>query len=95
MDNKIPDNNSDNNSDNNLELKSININKIRKEAHDICKMINKKNIYVNKIKNEFNTFYLAYPILFNNLVDKKMSIEEFDILLNTLETAQDHFFKSI
>ncbi len=91
----MPNNNLDNNSNDNSELKSININKIRKEAHDICKLIDKKNIDINKIKNEFNTFYLAYPILFNNLVEKKMSIEEFDILLNTLETAQDHFFKSI
>lgn len=85
----------ENNSDNNNEIKRINIDKIRKEAKDICKLVDNKNFDINKIKKEFNTFFLAYPILFNNLVEKKMSIEEFDILLNTLENAQEHFIKSI
>ncbi len=88
-------NNVTNNSDNNTEYKRININKIRNEADEISKLIDKKNYDINKLKTQYNSFFLAYPILFNNLVDKKLSLEELNILLTTLENAQEHFFKSI
>lgn len=88
-------NNDMNNSDNNSEYKRININKIRNEAIQISKLIDTNNFDINKLKIEFKSFFLAYPILFNNLVDKKLSLEEFNILLDTLENAQEHFFKSI
>jgi len=93
-DNKT-DNKTDNNTDNNTELKRINITKIRNEANEIGNLIDKPNYNIDELKNKFNSFYNAYPILFNNLVDKKMSLEELNILLNTLDNAQDHFFKSI
>ena len=88
-------NNVTNNSDNNTEYKRININKIRNEADEISKLIDKNNYDINKLKTQYNSFFLAYPILFNNLVDKKLSLEELNILLTTLDNAQEHFFKSI
>ena len=89
------DNKSDNKSDDNTELKRINITKIRNEANEIGNLIDKPNYNVDELRNKFNSFYNAYPILFNNLVNKKMSLEELNILLNTLDNVQDHFFKSI
>jgi hypothetical protein len=88
-------NNLDNSVDNNTEYKRVNINKIRNEANEISKIINKNNFDVNKLKIQYNSFFLAYPTLFNNLVDKKLSLEELNIILTTLDNAQDHFFKSI
>ena len=90
MDNKTVANNSDDKS----EFKRINISKIRNEANEISKIID-KSYDINKLKNDYNSFYTAYPILFDNLVNKKMTFEELNILLNTLDNAQDHFFKSI
>ena len=89
------DNKSDNKSDDNTELKRINITKIRNEANEIGNLIDKPNYNVDELRNKFNSFYNAYPILFNNLVNKKMSLEELNILLNNLDNVQDHFFKSI
>jgi len=102
MDNK-KDNKTDNKTDNKnedksvdeKELKRINITKIRNEANEIGKLIDKDNFDINKLKNQYNSFFNAYPILFNNLVNKKMTLEELNILLNTLDNAQEHFFKSI
>lgn len=85
---------STNNSDDKSEIKQINIEKIRNEAKEISKIIEKKHD-INKLKDEYNSFFLAYPILFDNLVNKKMTFEELNILLNTLANAQEHFFKSI
>jgi hypothetical protein len=79
----------------NNELKRINITKIKNEAKLIAKKIEKPNFNLESLKIEYNSFYNAYPILFNNLVNKKMTLEELDILLNTLDNAQEHFFKSI
>jgi hypothetical protein len=83
-----------NNVDDNSELKKINISKIRNEANEIGKII-EKNYDINKLKNEYNSFYMAYPILFDNLVNKKLTLEELNVILNTLDNAQEHFFKSI
>jgi NDP-sugar pyrophosphorylase family protein len=71
------------------------IEKIRNEATEISKLIDKSNFDVNKLKIQYNSFFKAYPILFDNLISKKMTLEELNILLNTLANAQEHFFKSI
>ena len=86
---------STNNSDDRSENKRINIEKIRNEAKEISKIIDENYFDVNKLKNDYNSFYMAYPILFDNLANKKMTLEELNILLNTLANAQEHFFKSI
>ena len=91
MDNKPVTNSSDDKS----EHKRINISKIRNEANEIGKIIDKDNFDVNKLKIQYNSFFKAYPILFDNLVNKKMTLEELNVLLNTLDNAQEHFFKSI
>jgi hypothetical protein len=84
-----------NNADDNNTIKKINISKIRNEANEIGKLIDKNNCDINNLKNEYNSFYMAYPILFDNLINKKLTLEELNIILNTLENAQEHFFKSI
>jgi hypothetical protein len=84
-----------NNSDDKSEIKRIDIEKIRNEATEISKLIDKSNFDVNKLKIQYNSFFKAYPILFDNLISKKMTLEELNILLNTLANAQEHFFKSI
>jgi hypothetical protein len=73
--------------DNNLIR--INITKIREEAKLISKAVEKGNLI--GLEQKFNCFYLAYPILFKNLIEKKMSFEEVDVLLDAFDRAQNHF----
>ena len=67
----------------------IDITKIRDEAKLISKAVEKGNI--NGLEDKYNCFYLAYPILFKNLIEKKMSFEEVDVLLDAFDRAQNHF----
>jgi hypothetical protein len=76
-------------SEESVNLKQININKIKKEAKEIFDLVEKGKI--NGIHNKYSNFSLAYPLLFTNIIEKKMSIEEVNILLDTFNIAQNHF----
>jgi hypothetical protein len=67
----------------------IDIPKIRHEAKLISKQVEKGNI--SGLEDKYSCFYLAYPILFKNLIEKKMSFEEVDVLLDAFDRAQNHF----
>ena len=76
-------------SDSKNNLIRIDIPKIRKEAKSISKSVEKGDL--NGLEDKYNCFFLAYPILFKNLVEKKMSFEEVDVLLDAFDRAQNHF----
>jgi hypothetical protein len=67
----------------------INVTKIREEAKLISKAVEKGNL--TGLEDKYNCFYLAYPILFKNLIEKKMCFEEVDVLLDAFDRAQNHF----
>jgi hypothetical protein len=67
----------------------IDIPKIRKEAKLISKKVEKGNL--DGLEDKYNCFYRTYPILFKNLIEKKMSFEEVDVLLDAFDRAQNHF----
>jgi hypothetical protein len=76
-------------SNENENLKIINISKIKKEAREIFDLVEKGK--KKGLHEKYSEFSLAYPVLFTNIIEKKMSIEEVDILLDTFNIAQNHF----
>jgi len=70
-------------------LKQINICKIKKEAKEIYDLVKKGK--VKDLHTKYSNFSLAYPFLFTNIIEKKMSIEEVNVLLDTFNIAQNHF----
>jgi hypothetical protein len=70
-------------------LKHINIVKIKQEAKEISKQVEKGKI--TGLNEKYSNFSNAYPVLFKNMIEKKMTFEEVDILLDTFDRAQNHF----
>jgi hypothetical protein len=70
-------------------LKVINISKIKKEAKELADLVEQGK--TKDLHLKFSNFSLAYPLLFTNIIEKKMSSEEVDILLDTFNRAQNHF----
>jgi hypothetical protein len=75
-------------------LMRINVSKIRAEASEISAYVESGISNKLELSKKYQTFSKAYPTLFNNLVDKKLSFEELDVILNTLDNAQEHFIKN-
>jgi hypothetical protein len=67
----------------------INIAKIKQEAKEISKQVEKGIITV--LNEKYSNFSSTYPVLFKNMIEKKMTFEEVDILLDTFDRAQNHF----
>jgi hypothetical protein len=67
----------------------INIAKIRQEAKEISKQVEKGKI--TGLNEKYSNFSSAYPLLFTNMIEKKMTFEQVDILLDTFDRAQNHF----
>lgn len=70
-------------------LKQINIAKIKEEAKEISIWI--ESGVRNGLSEKYSNFSRAYPVLFKNLVENKMSYEEIEVLLDTFDRAQNHF----
>ena len=75
------------NTENNLIR--INTQKIKDEAKSISEAV--ENGTIDGLEEKYNSFLLAYPVLFKNLIEKKMSFEEVDVLLDAFDRAQNHF----
>ena len=67
----------------------INIAKIKQEAKEISKQVEKGKI--TGLKEKYTDFSSTYPVLFKNMIEKKMTFEEVDILLDTFDRVQNHF----
>lgn len=67
----------------------INIAKIKQEAKEISKQVEKG--IITGLKEKYSDFSSTYPVLFKNMIEKKMTFEEVDILLDTFDRAQNHF----
>jgi hypothetical protein len=74
------------------EVMRINIPLITTEAKKIAEQVEKGNIL--GLHETYSSFYKAYPILFKNLVEKTMTIEEVIVLLDTFNRAQNHFINN-
>ena len=70
-------------------LITINVNKIKNEAKELFDLVDKGQ--KEGLQTKFNNFSLAYPVLFTNIVEKKMTIDEVNVLLDTFNIAQNHF----
>jgi hypothetical protein len=71
------------------ELMRVNVSIIKSEAKKIAEHVEKGNTL--NLHETYSSFYKAYPILFKNLLEKTMTIEEVIVLLDTFDRAQNHF----
>lgn len=72
----------------------LDIDRIKREASEIVELIAQPDNDYNKIKEKYSSFVKVYPIIFRNIINKTMSIEEIHVLLDTFNTAQMHFINN-
>jgi hypothetical protein len=72
----------------------LDIDRIKREACEIAELISQPDNDYDKIKEKYVAFVKVYPIIFRNIINKTMSIEEIHVLLDTFNTAQMHFINN-
>lgn len=72
----------------------LDIDRIKREASEIANLINIPDNNHNTLSVKYSEFVTAYPLIFKNLINKTMSLEEIHILLDTFNTAQMHFINN-
>jgi len=78
--------------DNNNGLMRLDVEKVKKEAKEIDLWV--KAGVTSGLAQKYSMFYTNFPILFKNIIENKISIEEVDVLLETFERAQEHFIQN-
>lgn len=76
----------------NNELMRLDIEKVKKEAKEIDLWV--KTGVTTGLAQKYKMFHDNFPILFKNIIEKKLSIEEVVVLLDTFDRAQDHFIQN-
>lgn len=74
------------------ELYRLDVEKVKADAKEIVLWIDSGITKGLEIK--YKKFHDNFPIFFKNLVEKKMSIEEAEVLLDTFNRAQETFLNN-
>ena len=74
------------------KLMRLDVEKVKKDAKEIELWV--KSGITQGLDKKYKMFYSNFPILFKNIVEGKISIEEVDVLLETFDRAQDHFIQN-
>ena len=72
------------------KIYNVDVEKIKNDAKGISESADTKDNLIKK----YDQFYKLYPILFDNIYNKKMSYEEVSVLLDTFNIAQKHYINS-
>ena len=70
----------------------LDIDQIRKEANEIYVLVETGK--TNDLDKKFQKFKTNLPMLYNNILSRKMSIEEVEVFLDTFNRAQEHFLSN-
>ena len=73
-------------------LMRIDVDTIKREAREISTYVEKGKI--GGLTKKYQKFHDNFPILFKNIVEKTMSIEEVEVLLDTFNRAQEHLIQN-
>lgn len=70
---------------------------IEKILNDVKEIIvwNDAGQSVTQIKEKYSEFVSVYPVIFKNIIEKKMAYEEVEVALKAFERAQSSLFNNI
>ena len=78
----------------NKNVYKLDIERIKRDACEIVELLTRPEPSHNGIMEKYAEFIEVYPIIFRNIINKTMSIEEIHVLLDTFNTAQMHFINN-
>ena len=73
----------------------LDIDRIKREVCEIIELTIQPDYNSDEIKEKYCEFVQTYPIIYKNIINKSMSLEEINILLDTFNTAQLHFINNV
>jgi len=71
----------------------VDIDKIKAEAREINECV--QSGLTAGLEKKHKKFIESFPIIYDNIINNKMSIEEIDVLLNTFSIAQEQYIKNV
>jgi hypothetical protein len=80
--------------DTSTNVYKLDIDRIKREVCEIIELIAQPDYNCDQIKEKYSEFVETYPIIYKNIVNKSMTLEEINILLDTFNTAQMHFINN-
>ncbi len=69
----------------------VDVDRIKREVSELSVLV-EAGIPERELERKYMSLNRAYPVLFNNIVSRKMSLEEVNLLLNAFADAQDKSF---
>ena len=70
----------------------LDVEKVKADAREIVMWV--ESGITKGLEVKYRKFYDHFPIFFKNLLEKKMSIEEAEVLLDTFNRAQETFLNN-
>ena len=78
----------------NSNVYKLDIDRIKREVGEIIELTSQSNYNCDEIKKKYSEFIETYPTIYKNIIEKTMSNEEINVLLDTFNTAQMHFINN-
>jgi hypothetical protein len=69
----------------------VDVDRIKREVSELSVLV-EAGIPVRELERKYVSLNRAYPVLFKNIVSRKMSLEEVNLLLNAFADAQEKSF---
>jgi DNA polymerase III delta prime subunit len=79
----------------NKNIYKLDIDRIKREVCEIIELHAQPDSNLDCIKEKYCEFIETYPLIYKNIVNKTMTADEINILLDTFNTAQTHFINNI
>lgn len=76
--------------DNHNDLR-VDVERIKREVSELSVLVG-AGIPARELERKYVSLNKAYPVLFKNIVSRKMSLEEVNLLLNAFSDAQEKSF---
>ncbi len=80
--------------DTSKNIYKLDIDRIKREVGEIIELTAQPDYNCDEIKGKYCEFVQTYPIIYKNIINKSMTLEEINVLLDTFNTAQMHFINN-
>jgi hypothetical protein len=84
----------DDTNDTSKNVYKLDIDRIKREISEIIELISQPDYNGYEIKEKYREFVETYPLIYKNIINKTMTLEEINILLDTFNKAQMHFINN-
>ncbi len=81
-------------SDTSKNVYKLDIDRIKREVSELIELTTQPDYNCDEMNKKYSEFVETYPLIYKNIINKTMSLEEINILLDTFNTAQMHFINN-